>query len=229
MKKNPPVLNKNFTLIELLVVIAIIAILAAMLLPELSKAREKARAITCASNLKTVGLYNTLYADENNGFVLYTPWEGSYLPWAFLLNRAGVIKNYQALFCPSEQPSKPRSDNDWNHYMTFGLIGFYDPSVAMAQFQFKTPSGAEAFGDSYSPSNTLLTGVTGTQYFIVRKHEKSWPDGHLDFRHNKMMNIAFQDGHVESVGPKYSVLKESKIGNGDGEDTLENMYLNRQQ
>jgi prepilin-type N-terminal cleavage/methylation domain-containing protein/prepilin-type processing-associated H-X9-DG protein len=96
MKKN------GFTLIELLVVVAIIAILAAMLLPALSRAREKARAASCMNNLKQISTAWFMYINDHDG---YTPWRSPYGYGFHVLVFTGYIPegNTEIFECPTHK------------------------------------------------------------------------------------------------------------------------------
>ena len=190
----------RFTLIELLVVIAIIAILAAMLLPALNRARETARKITCLSQLKTMASATQLYANSNQERIppghRYNSWKGADFWWSILIMTVNpkapassynnAMTGYYKIFsCPTEKIPTGASPNfRYSHYSINKYFVHANAPVRKLSAA-KKPSVVVLHTDSNN-RDSFVIGSDGLGYVSQRhgrgRTNSSFMDGHAEFR-----------------------------------------------
>lgn len=189
-----PLHTHGFTLIELLVVIAIIALLAAMLLPALSMAREKAKRSVCAGRLKNIGLAVQMYFQDWDERLPYD-WQSSqhrdYRPYIQTLApyigvNWGDIYNFQKRdglsYCPSDKKASPIN----------GLITSY--------------SWESKFSEMYGRACPKISefDIAGYSYITLLWDADDW---HVYSGPDPLRNVLFLEGRVEFVPVSAAVTK----------------------
>lgn len=228
--------TQGFTLIELLVTLALMSLLASLLLPVLSKARDTARAAVCGSNLRQMTLALTMYTDDNRGR-FFPEWEE--LPdgrlWWFgfeadsgpttegdrILDRTrGRLWRYYQMtdsieICPSFPSGsgnyKPKFTTNWT---TYGLPQPLLKSGDVRLHEIRWPSDTLAFADT-AFINSFQPPASPSRPMFEQWHYITGGASHVLYSHGQRALATMLDGHVQTLAPQFGVsplFPEAPIG-----------------
>jgi len=215
-------MKRSFTLIELLTVIAIIAILAGMLLPALNKARDRARAVQCVSNMKQIGTLEQMYTADNKDYVCPTrcmggdtgPYSDTGSNWWYRL--APYMGKIAIGANMNDHPLNDLRCPIAEEVTNYGFYMCYAPLIGNSTSEHASGEGLHGGwgGDGSKPNPCKITKVerpsrTGSFMECLGEYasrdrfnlEITWAEGNYFIRdvHADNNNVLYADGHVDVV------------------------------